>query len=405
MDELAICRGPSRCSAHPRGVEGPVVAPGTDGARPEMDAPEPAVTPAQHNLLGQSCCQSPRWEPGPGRGSSEPAQARACQPQRVPDPRSWAGRQDPGARTSPTIAQVHSRTKPTPRCVREDRHAHTPKRARPAPALLAGPALGRDPRRRVSAPGKPSAGPSRLSRPSSPPRGRQAGFPERVGRGGISWPQTRGGNGRPPAPVRAAVLQLCPRAGVRGEVGGLRRSKELAKRLALRLGEPTRRGQPRERSAEPPGRCPSDNAAAPGALLRSSRRPRAGRVSPPNAHRATHVLPRCPPLSPGAAAREPGRRCCPFATKLSPLAAPRRPCTRAFEAPTAARVSRRPRPSRAGPQPARPRPQSALPPPGSHTPRLPHPFPSWPAPPTLTLRRQRMGSGRPRLRGLGGPLT
>lgn len=125
MDEPAICRGPSRCSAHPRGVEGPVVAPGTDGARREMDAPEPAVTPAQHNLLGQSCCQSPLWEPGPGRGSSEPAQARACQPQRVPDPRSWAGRQDPGARTcratkppgSPHPAAFGglSRDSPTPR--------------------------------------------------------------------------------------------------------------------------------------------------------------------------------------------------------------------------------------------------------------------------------------------------
>lgn len=55
--------------------------------------------PAQHNLLGQSCCQIPRWEPGQGRGSSEPAQARACQPQHVPDHRSWAERQDPGART------------------------------------------------------------------------------------------------------------------------------------------------------------------------------------------------------------------------------------------------------------------------------------------------------------------
>lgn len=76
---------------------GPEAARGADGARREMDAPEPAVT-------GGST-QHPREKllPDPTVGSlgregallSQP-QAAACQSQQVPVPRGRAGRRDPG---------------------------------------------------------------------------------------------------------------------------------------------------------------------------------------------------------------------------------------------------------------------------------------------------------------------
>lgn len=196
-----------------------------------MDAPEPASFLAQHSLLGHSRCQIPLWEPGPGRGSTESAQARAVSPNKSQPTEAGRGARSPAARTcgateprraptplpsgslpfpwTPLVlpwavrAEIgsprnsgekrrceHIRTKPTPRCVCGSGHAHTPARpAGPAPPGLS--ALGRDPRLRTSARDKPcpAASPGPVTQRGTAGQG----SPERVGRGGRSGPQTGGG--------------------------------------------------------------------------------------------------------------------------------------------------------------------------------------------------------------------
>lgn len=181
---------------------------------------------------------------------------------------------------------------------------------------------------------------------------------------------------------------------------GLRRSGELATRLALPAGG---------RSAKPRAGVPVPTHQRPRPSLPSL--PPGSTGCPARRAASYSRSSAAPATQPGAAAGEPAARCPSFARKLSPLAAPR-PCARASGAPTAARVSRRP--GEAGPAPRRRAPAApalAAPPPrvGSPSSRLPHsrrprPFPSWPAPlpPLLGWWRRRVDSGRLRLGGLGG---
>lgn len=131
--------------------------------------------------------------------------------------------------------------------------------------------------------------------------------------------------------------------------------------------------------------------------------PELDRVSPPAARaelltflrRAHHSAHAQLPATPSTGAVRPRRSC----GHQQPRAVP---CARAAQAPTAARVSRRPERSRAGPAPAR-APAAAPSPRAPLSLRPPRPFPSAPPLLLLLLRRRRIGSERPRLRGLGGP--
>lgn len=111
---------------------------------------------------------------------------------------------------------------------------------------------------------------------------------------------------RLPAPAWTLVLQLCPHAGAHDGVGGLRGKQGVGDKASLAAGR-AGAAQPAVKAlGSIQGHFPGDNSSVPHALLLSSYRPEQDRVSPPDTHRATHVLRRCPPLSSGAAAREPG---------------------------------------------------------------------------------------------------
>lgn len=156
------------------------------------------------------------------------------------------------------------RTKPTPRCVRWD-HA----RARlPGPCAARRARTGRDPRRPVSAPRKPSARPSCLSRPNCTER--PPGRASRNARGAEAQVGHTPGAvmGARPRPFGLRGFGYALRRRPRGGRGG-RGSQEWA----------TGRGDAARPAgslcAEPRAGVPETTQPRPGALLPSRRRPRA----------------------------------------------------------------------------------------------------------------------------------